>query len=179
MRGAIIWLSDEIDRFCRFSAVACFATMLVFVAIQVVGRYIFNAPPTWTEELARFSMVWGGLLGATVSFKARFDPVLIKPKLSEGPILTWGKTVLRTAAVLLLLGPVFYYSIFGPGLNPARGFLGRSLMRTADTLGFPMVYVTIAVPIMAGIILFHLLAQHAGDQREPAGFGTIDKSDSP
>ena len=42
-----------------------------------------------------------------------------------------------------------------------------------------MVYVTIAVPIMAGIILFHLLAQHAGDQREPAGFGTIDKSDSP
>ncbi|MAG96857.1 MAG: TRAP transporter small permease subunit [Alphaproteobacteria bacterium] len=179
MRGSIIWLSDEIDRLCRVSAVACFVAMLVFVAIQVVGRYIFNAPPTWTEELARFSMVWGGLLGATVSFKARFDPVLIKPKPDEGTALTWGKTLVRTAAVMLLMGPVLYFSVFGPGLNPARGFMGRSIMRTADTLGFPMIYVTIAVPIMAGIILFHLLAQHAGDQREPAGFGTIDESDSP
>ncbi len=178
MRGSIIWLSDEIDRLCRVSAVACFVAMLVFVAIQVVGRYIFNAPPTWTEELARFSMVWGGLLGATVSFKARFDPVLIKPKPDEGVALTWAKTIVRTVAIVMLMGPVLYYSIFGPGMNPARGFLGRSVMRTADTLGFPMVYIAIAVPIMAAIILFHLLAQHAGDRREPHSFASADEPDS-
>ncbi len=168
MRRAIIRLSDELDLGCRVAAVACFAAMLVLVSIQVVARYVLQAPPIWTEELARFAMIWGGLLGATASFKSRFDPVLIKPSAEDHPALARGKQVLRTLAVVIFMGPILYYSVFGPGMNPARGFLGRSALRTADTLGFPMIYMALAVPLAALVILIHLAARLSGDESPAA-----------
>ncbi len=167
MRRAIIGFSDRLNRLCLIGAGICFSAMLVFVAIQVIARYIFQAPPTWTEELARYSMVWGGLLGATVAYKTRFDPVLIRLADRGSALARWTMISVRSLATIMFMGPVLYYAIFGPGMNAARGFLGRSIMRTADTLGFPMIYVAMAVPVAAGVILIHLLAQWAGD-RPPA-----------
>ena len=142
----------------------CFIAMLAFVSIQVVARYLLQSPPTWTEELARYAMVWGGLLGATVAFKSRFDPTLIKPPVDKSKAIVFWAGVMRTSAVVIFMTPVLYFSIFGPGMDPSRGFLARSLVRTADTLGFPMFYISVAVPIAAAVILIHLAARLAGDQ---------------
>jgi len=172
MRRAIIGVSDWLNRLCLYGAVLCFSAMLVFVAIQVVARYIFQAPPTWTEELARYSMVWGGLLGATVAYKTRFDPVLIKLAARGSAVARGAMMAIRAAATVLFMGPVLYYAIFGSGMTVSRGFLGRSALRTADTLGFPMIYVALAVPVAAAVILIHLAAQVSGDeppQSSPAG----------
>ena len=163
MKRAIIRLSDELDRICRTGAALCFVAMLIFVAIQVVARYIFKDPPIWTEELARFAMVWGGLLGATISFKTRTDPVLASPEADKGSLKALMVSAFRGAAVVIFLTPVLYYSLFGPNMNFARGFLARSAQRTADTLGFPMIYVALAVPVAAAVILVHLAARAAGD----------------
>ena len=161
MRRAIIRTSDELDRLCRIAAASYFALMLVFIAIQVVARYLLQEPPTWTEELARFAMVWGGLLGATISFKSRTDPVLMPPPGRRGSLLARSAGLARAGAVLIFLAPVLYFSLFGPGMNFARGFLARSAQRTADTLGFPMSYIAAAVPVMAIVVLVHLLARAA------------------
>jgi len=169
MRRAIIGVSDWLNRLCLYGAGICFSAMLVFVAIQVVARYVFQAPPTWTEELARYSMVWGGLLGATVAYKTRFDPVLIRPSGHMSDTVRRAMTAVRAAATVLFLGPVLYYAFFGPGLAVARGFLGRSAQRTADTLGFPMIYIALAVPVAAAVILIHLMAQLSGER--PPGDG--------
>jgi TRAP-type C4-dicarboxylate transport system permease small subunit len=32
----------------------------------VIARYVFNAPPFWTEELARFCLIWLTFVGAVV-----------------------------------------------------------------------------------------------------------------
>lgn len=106
MRRAIIRLSDELNRACRTAAAICFSAMLVFIAIQVVARYIFHDPPTWTEELARFAMVWGGLLGATISFKTRTDPVLVPPQPVEASLKTRAMGLLRGGAVVIFLTPL-------------------------------------------------------------------------
>ncbi len=164
MRRTIIYVSDGLDRLCRLGAIASFAAMMSFVSIQVVARYVFQSPPTWTEELARFSMIWGGLLGATIAFKARFDPVLIQLPDLGSRWLALAMGLLRGAAVLIFLVPVLFYSLFGANLDPARGFLGRSAQRTADTLGFPMIYIALAVPVAALVILIHLAARGCGDQ---------------
>ena len=164
MRNAITRISDGLDWACRAGAGTCFIAMLAFVSIQVVARYLLQSPPTWTEELARYAMVWGGLLGATVAFKSRFDPTLIKAPVNKSPSIMFVAGFIRTATVVIFLAPVLYYSLFGPNMTPARGFLGRSLVRTADTLGFPMIFVAIAVPVCATVILVHLAARLAGDQ---------------
>jgi TRAP-type C4-dicarboxylate transport system permease small subunit len=41
--------------------------MAVFA--QVVARYVFNQPPAWTEELARFCQVWIVLLASSICLR--------------------------------------------------------------------------------------------------------------
>lgn len=52
----------------KFGAVLLFI-MLVLVAVQVITRYIFNNPLSWTEEIARFVLVWLTFIGAVIALK--------------------------------------------------------------------------------------------------------------
>ena len=41
------------------AAIICaFAAMVIAALLQVISRYVFNSPLGWTEELAKFLMVW-------------------------------------------------------------------------------------------------------------------------
>lgn len=42
----------------------CFLAMVVFTFSQVVMRYIFNSPLTWSDELVSYLFAWASLLGA-------------------------------------------------------------------------------------------------------------------
>lgn len=164
-------ISDIVDQLLRLLAMVCLAVMVLTIALQVVARYGFAAPPAWTEELARYAMVWVGLLGASVSFKAGFDPKLVtlSPTL-PGPVLG-AAAVLRGAAVVLFLGPILFYCFFGPGLNPGRSFLARSLYTTAESFDMPLIFVTITVPVFITAIFLHGAAQCArglAQRRNPA-----------
>lgn len=46
-----------------------FVILVVVVFYQVVARYIFNDPPSWTEELARYCQVWIILLTSSVCIR--------------------------------------------------------------------------------------------------------------
>ena len=54
---------------------------------------------------------------------------------------------------------------FGLGLRltGAKGYLARQSGLTADTLGIPMAWISVAVPVSMIIILIHLFARWAGD----------------
>lgn len=152
-------LSQRVDQACRLGAAGFLALMVALIAIQVVARYLFSEPPGWTEEGARYAMVWSGLLGATVAFKAGGDPVLLRLQALEGrPAIAW----LRAAAVLLFLGPILYFCIFGPGMDLARGFLARSASRNTEAMGLSMVWFSAALPLSILAIFVHLAAGLTG-----------------
>ena len=153
MRRIIVHISCALDRLCQFSAAAFFAAMLVLVVFQVVARYIFQAVPPWTAEAARYCMVWGGLLGATVAFRADQDPRLIQPPHSGRRAWAVSALWLRALAVAIFLGPVLYYS---------HGFLVRTWHRTTAALGISTMWVSLAVPFAVIVIFFHLLAKLTG-----------------
>ncbi len=46
--------------------VVLFAVMATVVFIQVIARYIFNAPPSWSEEIARYLQVWLVMLASAI-----------------------------------------------------------------------------------------------------------------
>lgn len=46
-------------------------TMMVFVAWMVVGRFVLNDTPTWTEPAVLLLMSWFILLGAAVGVRSR------------------------------------------------------------------------------------------------------------
>ncbi|MBM6593629.1 TRAP transporter small permease [Microvirga pudoricolor] len=155
----IVALSGALDRICRDAAMACLVLMVALIAIQVVARYGLSDPPGWTEEGARYAMVWSGFLGTTLAFRRGADPTLTSRALfSSGPWQGLG-FALRAGAVGLFLGPVWYVSVFGPGMDPARGFLARTAVRSTESLGIPLIGFTLALPVAITVIFIHLLSQ--------------------
>lgn len=160
MRRLIRTVSNAIHWLARYGAMLCVFTMFITVLVQVLARYVLNSPPAWTEEIARYMMVWSGMLGATLSFKNRMDPILVEdiaPRLPRTfQILT---RLIRSLAILVFLLPVLYFSFFNLRGQFGRGFIGRQALLTADTLGFPMSWMAVAVPLAAVIIIIHLIAR--------------------
>lgn len=48
----------------RTFLIGLFLMLVAVVFFQVVARYVFDAPPFWTEELARFTLIWITFIGA-------------------------------------------------------------------------------------------------------------------
>jgi len=83
--------------------------MLVLVSVQVITRYIFNNPISWTEEMARFILVWITFIGAAISLKqnqhVKFEYLLDKlsPRIKK-VVETLGDIITG----LFLLTTIFY-----------------------------------------------------------------------
>ncbi|MCG8530735.1 MAG: TRAP transporter small permease [Desulfovibrionales bacterium] len=46
---------------------ASFVLIIVCVILQIVSRYIFNHPLTWTEEISLFAFCWFTFMGSAVA----------------------------------------------------------------------------------------------------------------
>ena len=154
-------LSAGLNSVALWGAVAAVVVMVFAAGYQVVARYVFDAPPVWTEELARRAMVWAGMLGASCAFHQRVDPNLFPQMLKvRGRSGQW-LTLIRSAGVAVFAMPVLYYSLFGPNFDLTRGFIGRSLDRKAEMMGVSMAWFTSAIPVAFALIAIHVLAHLA------------------
>ena len=152
-------LSYWLHRAALAVAIVAVLVLLASSGWQVIARYLLSQPPPWTEELARFAMVWAGLLGASCAFRQNADPSLF-PDL-QAPAGWAGKlrALLRTAGVVIFVSPILWYCFFGPNMNPARGYLARLLGRQAETMDVPMIVFGMAIPMAFIIIVIHLIAK--------------------
>ncbi|TNJ47767.1 TRAP transporter small permease [Phaeobacter sp. B1627] len=166
MRKTIIAASNRVHHAARGAAVLAICLMFLTVVLQIIARYVFSAPPVWTEDVARYAMVWTGLLGATLSFKTRADAVLMQSVAPDRPHpLAYLANAVHSAAVLTFVLPVVYFCFIGLRGGFAKGYLARQSGLTADTLGIPMVWISVSVPVAMIIILLHLAARWAGDDQ--------------
>ncbi|MFZ1816231.1 MAG: TRAP transporter small permease [Rhizobiaceae bacterium] len=166
-------LSLALHNIALWGAVLAVVFMLGAACWQVVARYILAQPPAWTEELARFSMVWAGLLGASCAFRLRSDPSLFPQMLDRSGGTGRLLALVRLAGVLIFIFPILWYSFFGPGMNPERGYIARLAGRSAETLDVPMTVFGLAIPVAFTLIFIHLIAQFALSMTEP---NTEDKT---
>ena len=158
---SLVRLSSALNRIALYGAVIAVVVMIFAAGYQVVARYIFAAPPVWTEELARRAMVWAGMLGASVAFHERSDPTLFPGMMEVVGRAGAALAAVRSAGVLLFVLPVLYYCLFGPNFSLARGFIGRSLDRQAEMMGISMAWFTSAVPVAFALVVIHVAAQLA------------------
>ena len=157
MRRILSSISLGLEQFSRTAAVGFLSLMLVLVLFQVLARYIFQSVPVWTEEAARYCMIWGGLFGATVAFAGDLDPRLIQPPKTGPKAWIVSAAWVRAAAAIVFLMPVLYHS---------DRFLRRNWHRTSEGIEIPMAFITVAVPLAVIIIFIHLAARLFGSQPE-------------
>ena len=77
-------LSSKLEAIAKVLSIMAIIGMLIVIILQIVARYIFASPPTWTEEIRKLFMIWGGLLGTSIAFKRRADIVLYNPADKKG-----------------------------------------------------------------------------------------------
>ncbi|MEP5339321.1 MAG: TRAP transporter small permease [Algibacter sp.] len=55
---------NKVNKILELTLVSIFALLVLDVLFQVFSRYIIGTSFTWTEEFARFSLIWMTILGA-------------------------------------------------------------------------------------------------------------------
>jgi TRAP-type C4-dicarboxylate transport system permease small subunit len=116
---------------------------------QVFWRYALNAPLIWSEEAARYLFVWVSLVGAALAMRqgghyalAAFTLRLPAP----------AQRAARALAVLVSAG--FLVILLRAGIAETR----QAAMQDSSTLPMTMDLAYLAIPVGAGLMLFHLVA---------------------
>ena len=67
-------LSRSINHWVEFLLFGLGFSMSIIVAVQVFCRYVLNHSLFWSEELARYLLVWLTFLGASVAYRRKIHP---------------------------------------------------------------------------------------------------------
>jgi len=149
-----------IDRILEFLLVVLMGAMVINVLWQVFSRYLLNDPSTITEELARFILIWVGLLGAAYVTGQKghlaIDIVLQNcgERLSNFLNLTIYMVIFLFSALTLVAG----------GINLV--FLTLSLKQTSAALQMQLGYVYLAVPLSGILICVYTVLLAVEHRRE-------------
>jgi TRAP-type transport system small permease protein len=129
-------------------SVVCLLVMVLSIMINVYFRYVLNAPLTWPPELARFMMVALTLLASSLAMR-RGSHVGVSLLALRLPIRA--QAWLFTVNSLLILGFLLVLLVEGFRLAFVEGPLQR-----APSLGIPMMFAFIPLPLGALLMVIHL-----------------------
>jgi TRAP-type C4-dicarboxylate transport system permease small subunit len=137
--------------------IALMVALVASVSWQVISRYVFSSPSSWTEEVARFLMIWIGLLGAAYAFRTRAHLGLdLLPKKLTGRS---AKTLkLFTLAVIVLFSVTVL--IVGGGNLVA---LTWELKQYSAVLGLPIAFVYSVIPTTGLLICLYAIVASKDD----------------
>ncbi|QRG67539.1 TRAP transporter small permease [Brevibacillus choshinensis] len=141
-------LISKINSFTRFIVVALLAVMVVAVFLQVLFRFFLDQPLAWTEELARYLLIWITFLGSAyaMAIRAHIGTEYIQKFLS--PLMN--KIVLSLAAIL----SIFFFVVM---VQQGYALAARSMTQTSPTLLVPMGYVYMVIPISGVLLIMNVL----------------------
>ncbi|MGR4067029.1 TRAP transporter small permease [Halomonas sp. LR3S48] len=152
----------QLTRLAMVLAVAMLVVSVSFSFYQVLTRFIFNAPSTWSEVAARTAMIWCVFMAAAATFRGGYMMAVeaIYKAVPQRLVL-----VLEVAIVLCCLLVLAVLIHFGLLMTL------RVSNQTMSGMNISMAYAYAAIPIGAGFamvaVLARILAQLTG--REPVG----------
>lgn len=151
MRKTIAILAGTSDRLLRFVLIALMSILVLSITWQVASRYLLRAPSSWTEELARFTLIWAGLLGAVYAYRTRAHVGIdiLAQKLSR--VGRRRLQVISGLCVITLAVPVI---VIG-GTNLV--LITAQLKQTSAALGVEMAWVYAVIPLSGALFTLYAL----------------------
>ena len=143
-------ISRRLNQTMKFLAGFLIAAMTILVFLQVIFRYLLDAPLDWSEEMASFAFVWMALLGASVGLKNDEHPRL---DIFYQVFPDWAKKLCSLIINLAILFMLMVLFIFGLKLT-----IAMQMQRTA-ALGYSISYVYVVLPLSAIIMFIHILVK--------------------
>ena len=142
-------ISTGLNRLSEYLLIAVLSALAVVVFMQVVFRYLLHLPLFWTEEFARYCLVWASLLGAGVAVK-RNEHIAVTVFLNRFP-RNVGRVMVLAAriSVAVILAVMVWGGVKLVMITSAQ---------TSPAMRIPMSIPYLALPIGSTVMLFHMLA---------------------
>ncbi|WP_300465259.1 TRAP transporter small permease [Desulfobacula sp.] len=141
-------LSFGIDKTVGYACITFGMVMTISTLIGILFRYVMVNPLPWTEELARYTMIWMGLLAISMGVKRESHLGL---NLFVNLLPAFLQTALKMFSRILI--GIFLYVLMVYGSTMAM----NGIHQTMPALQIPMSYVLIAVPLSAVLSLVQLV----------------------
>lgn len=142
-------VKNKIDVILKWLLVFIMAAMTLNVLWQVFSRFILQDPSSITEELARYMLIWIGMLGAAyvAGQKMHLAIDLLSTKLSG-----LKKSYLEIIIQLFIFLFSFFVMVIG-GIRLVQ--ITLSLNQISAALQIPLGYVYSVVPISGALMMFY------------------------
>jgi len=141
-------ISRTSERAVRCALVGIVAVMTVIIIIQVFLRYLFLYSLSWSEEVARYLMIWASFLGASLAVKygLHIGVEFVINRIAGGP-----KRAITLAAKASML---FFLILFTIG-----GLQVAWALRDQDSpaLLFSMFYAYLSAPVGGVFMIIQVL----------------------
>ena len=146
-------IDKSIQRLERVIICFAFFVMVAVTFAQVIARFVFNDPISWSEEVARYLFVWITLLGAAhaVAFNKHFNVDFALSMFSK-------ETQRKIGWAIALFVLLFALVMVGYGSYVAW-FVRRQV---SPAILLPMAYPYLCIPVSGVLIIVHLLAKLFG-----------------
>lgn len=141
-------LFDKVVRFMEIFLIVIFTLLVFDVLFQVLSRYVLKASFSWTEELARFSLIWMSILGAAY-LNAKREHLSMDFLYGKFSGVT-KKKVLILIEVLIFLFALIVMVIGGFNLVYTTLHLGQ----LSGTLRIPLGYIYAILPFSGLLIMW-------------------------
>ena len=139
-------LSEALNRNVERMLFAMGASMTLIVVVQVVARYVVNHSLFWSEELARYLLVWLTFLGASVAYHRGMHPG-VDVVFSRLPF-RWQQGA-RVGIHLVSLW------LFGVMVVKGISFAWFVRLQISPALSLPKWVIMAIVPIAGGVLMVH------------------------
>jgi TRAP-type C4-dicarboxylate transport system permease small subunit len=144
-------LRAALDRVLRHTIAFLLAGMVLNVVWQVFTRFVLKTPSSYTEEVARYAMIWLGLLGAAYCTGRRSHLAL---DLLPGRLHGARRRALEVLIETIVL--VFALAVLVGG-GGRLVWISLQLGQTSAALALKLGYVYLALPISGAVIAFYAL----------------------
>lgn len=139
---------SSLNRYSQYFAMLLLVTMVFLVFLQIVMREVLNYSFSWTEEAARYMLVWVSFIasGFAYQYGAHISIEVFVKKLN--PSLNRGIKIL--VAVIAIIFAIILIVTGGE-------LVLENLMNRSPALHLPMGFVYLAIPIGALLQILNII----------------------
>jgi TRAP-type C4-dicarboxylate transport system permease small subunit len=162
---ATLWLVDRLNLLLTYAIGLLLAVMTAAVFTQVMVRFVLttvgiNISAAWTEELARYALIWIVFIGAGIGCRRRqlisleFVVRALPPLPGQG---------------LVHLGLLLCLGFFGLLISVGLAFMELGEVETSPVMQIPKAWVYAAMPAGAALMILNtaaLMAETLMDRRD-------------
>jgi len=142
---AINKISDFVDSLCSVILVVLLAGMVLVTSAQIICRVFFSAL-SWSEEVARYLLVWSTFIGAGCVYKrgGHISVLVVQDLLS-----------LKLQKLVKILVHVLCGAFFVLAVYYGFKYTGKQGTQLSAALRIPMSLMYMAIPVGSGVMLIH------------------------